>query len=178
MGFKLKNIKTVGSVAPSSSFLVNNMLESIDFSKDVHVVEYGVGDGCITKEILKRMSPNSKLISFEINQEFCSKILNEIKDKRFSLEQQSAEDIQEILKKHNIEKVDAVISSLPLAMMPKTVVNNILSQSKQVLKTGSKFVQFQYSFLNYSNLKDTFSSISKRFTLLNLPPAIVFECEE
>ena len=66
----LKSIKEVGTVLPSSKFVVSKMIEPINFEKDISILEFGSGTGVITKEILKKMTPSSKLICFETNTSF------------------------------------------------------------------------------------------------------------
>ena len=88
----IRNIRTTGSVVRSSRFLVREMLKPVDFKQAKVIVELGAGDGVLTREILKKMHANARLLCFEINPEFC-KILNEIKDKRLILIEDSAENI-------------------------------------------------------------------------------------
>jgi phospholipid N-methyltransferase len=66
----LKNLKTLGTVMPSSSFLSKRMLREIDFSQAEVIVELGPGNGAITKYIIEQLSPIARLICFEINNNF------------------------------------------------------------------------------------------------------------
>ncbi len=43
----------VGSIIPSSSFLVNNMCKQVNTEKPGYIVEIGVGIGCITEKLLE-----------------------------------------------------------------------------------------------------------------------------
>ena len=45
----------LGSVIPSSRFLVNDLMAQVDWDRARVVVEYGPGVGTITQHILKRM---------------------------------------------------------------------------------------------------------------------------
>ncbi|HAP01681.1 MAG TPA: hypothetical protein DCQ93_07140, partial [Bacteroidetes bacterium] len=76
--------KKVGAVMPSSRYLVREMIKPIDFSKAHLIVEYGPGHGNITKEILKKMLPDAKLLVFEINPPFIEE-LEKIKDNRLHI---------------------------------------------------------------------------------------------
>ncbi|MEM1215016.1 MAG: ribosomal RNA adenine dimethylase, partial [Bacteroidota bacterium] len=67
----LRNMRTVGTVTPSSRFLCESMLKGIDFSKAKFLVELGAGDGVVTKHILKRMRPDARLLAFEVQPDFC-----------------------------------------------------------------------------------------------------------
>mgnify|MGYP000483529453 CR=1 FL=1 len=48
------------------------MLEDIDFSKTLTIVEFGPGNGSLTKDLLTNLSSDSQLISFEINEKSSS----------------------------------------------------------------------------------------------------------
>ena len=50
----LKESKMVGSVRPSSRFLMEKMLQNIDFENSKIIVELGPGTGVFTYEILKK----------------------------------------------------------------------------------------------------------------------------
>ena len=62
----VKNYKTSGTVVPSSKYLANKMLKDIDFSSAKLIVELGPGNGVITHDILKKLSPDATLICFEL----------------------------------------------------------------------------------------------------------------
>ena len=162
---------------PSSKFLIKKMLSNIDFSNAKVIVEYGPGNGIITKHILNKMNNDAILICFEINKEFV-KCLQLIDDKRLVVTQKSAENIAEILQNLKIDQVDCFISSLPLSILPYKMAKNILINSKQVLKNKGLFIQYQYSF----NFLKTFQAIFNKknvfltFEILNLPPAFIYKC--
>jgi phospholipid N-methyltransferase len=69
-----------------------------------------------------------------------------------------------------------VISSLPLALIDGSLREDILSSVDSNLRTGGRFMQYQYSLRNYSDMKSIFSKVKLDFTLRNMPPAIVYEC--
>lgn len=172
----LIHFKTIGSVTPSSGFLVEKMLKGIDFESAGVIVEFGVGNGCITKEILKKLKVDGKLICFEINEEFCRIISTEINDTRFILIQKSAEEITNELLRLGIGKVDYIISSLPLALIREMSLNNILAQVKNLLSHNGVFMQYQYSLANYSDMKKHFNRVTKKIELRNIPPAVIYQC--
>ena len=176
----VKNIKTLGSVLPSSRFLIKKMLRNVDFSKDLILVEFGPANGIITSEILKRMSANSKLICFEINPAFYQFLTENIKDDRVILLQESAENIDVELKKNGITEIDFCISSLPLAMIPKEICEKIIKNTIKVLKPNSGFVQYQYSLQYYKPLKNLFNkkNIRLNFVFFNFPPAFIYNCKK
>ena len=89
---------------------------------------------------------------------------------------QSAEKVLEELKKLSLDKVDYIISSIPLVVIPAPIMNRILLAARDSLKDGGKFIQFQYSLTTQKKLKKLFSDVEVDFTPLNLPPAFVYIC--
>jgi phosphatidylethanolamine/phosphatidyl-N-methylethanolamine N-methyltransferase len=174
----IKQRKMVGAIAPSSVFLRKKMLARIDFSKDINIIELGPGTGIFTKGILKKMSPKSKLLSFELNPTFHLKLTNKIHDKRLNIINDSAENIKLHLKKHNIESVDVVVSSLPLTVIPDSIKNNIINSSYESLSENGMFVQFQYSLNAKKLLNSKFNFVDIVFSSLNIPPAFVYYCKK
>jgi phospholipid N-methyltransferase len=172
----LKQGKNIGSITPSSKFLVKKMIEPVDFNKAKIIVEFGPGTGVITLEILKRMDQDAKLIVFEINDDFVEQ-LKEIPDTRMEIINDNAGNIEAHLKKRGIEKADYVISSIPLAMIPKKTEYGILNSVKNVLNPDGALIQFQYSFASLKKLKEVFDDVQIDFTSMNVPPACIFTCK-
>lgn len=173
----LKSFKNSGTIKPSSKHLVNLMLADVDFSQDIVIVEYGTGDGVITAEILKRMTKKSKLIAFEINDLFYEHCKAKFSShKNFSLYSDSAESLPKILLEHQISKVDFILSSLPLSIMDDEVVDTIIDTSVHLLDKNGALIQYMYSFKKLKYFKSKFKKVNIDFTVLNVPPAVVFTC--
>lgn len=174
----VRNIKTLGTVAPSSRFLSKRMLREINFSTAEVLVELGPGNGAITKYILNKLAPNSKLVCFEINDNFYHQ-LKALKHPQLIVLKASAENIVEELKKLHIYKVNYIISSLPLTIIPDEVSDAILDKSFEILVENGSFIQFQYSLSYFKKLKKVFKeSISLEFEPLNIPPAFIYRCKK
>jgi phospholipid N-methyltransferase len=172
----LKNIKTVGTLARSSKVLSESMCNDIDFSKDIIIAELGVGDGVITEEILKRLSPKSKLIAFEINENFFNLMQEKFKDERIILVKDSAEFIKEHLDKNGVEDVDYVISAIPFTNIDKEEMIKILMQVKGIIKKNGFFVQYHYTRRIKKVYEAVFGNIDIKFVPMNFPPAFIMKC--
>lgn len=168
---------TIGALSPSSSFLAEKMLKPIHFDEAKCIVEFGPGTGVFTTKLLEKMSPDSKLLAFEINPVFLEE-LKTIQDDRLIVINDSAEKIDHYLTLHHLEKADYIVSSLPFAMIPDEVVDAILKNSIEALAPKGKYIQFQYSLNALSKLKAIYSKVKINFTFLNLPPAFVFTCSK
>jgi phospholipid N-methyltransferase len=170
-------MKVTGTITPSWEFLVRRMVEPIDFETAECIVEFGAGDGVITREILKQMGPDCKLISFEVNDKFFEHI-REIKDPRFIPIFDSAEKTMEVLHQHGFQNADYIVSGLPLAIFPKELTDNILNAAMEALEPGGLYIQFQYSLTSLRMLRKRFARVRYSFVPINLPPAFVYVCEK
>lgn len=168
----VKNFRSTGAIASSSPALVKKLVAPLPGDRPVKVIELGPGDGCVTRAILSRISPDSELTAFEINGTFIQ-LLNSIQDDRLSVLPVGAEQLREYFQENS---VDYVISSLPLSMIPKDVKAEILRQSQLALKPEGQFYQYQYALQDYSLLKDYFGRVTVSFTMANLPPAFIYTC--
>ncbi|MEQ8954659.1 MAG: rRNA adenine N-6-methyltransferase family protein [Pseudomonadales bacterium] len=171
----IRNIKTTGTITPSSGSLIRELLASIDFDNTTAIVELGSGTGCVTKALLRRMRPDARLICMELDNEFVYR-LNALNDKRIHVYNACASSIRGVLDDQHINKVDYIVSSLPLALMNDDVVSQILTSAQDNLSDNGRFLQYQYSLANYGDIKNVFDQVKLRFTLRNMPPAFVYDC--
>ena len=174
----LKNLKTSGTIAPSSKFLAKRMLKKIDFLAADVIVELGPGNGAITHYILKGLHPKATLICFEINDVFYNELL-QINHPQLIVLKMSAENIKAEINKLGFSEVNYIISSLPLAIIPNTISKVILKEAHKSLAIGGMFIQYQYSLTYFRKLKSVFKDkISLDFEPLNIPPAFVYRCKK
>ncbi|HEU4988224.1 MAG TPA: methyltransferase domain-containing protein [Gemmatimonadaceae bacterium] len=161
---------------PSSRHLVDRLLAGIDFVDARAIVELGVGTGCVTREILRRMRPDARLISLEINPEFVALARRRFRDPRLVLRNACAGDLPRILDEEGLDEVDAVVSSLPLRIMDQALVDRVLDVSRACLRPDGRFHQYQYSLSHYAKLAHRYADVDVRFTVRNTPPAFVYAC--
>lgn len=168
-----KNWKEVGALAPTSRFVARRMLKNIDFNGAKVIVELGAGMGRpITREILRRMGPDARLMAFEINPEFCAE-LERMGDARLIVINDSAANLERRL---GGIVPDHVVSSIPLSTLRDDVRDDVLRQIKEALRPGGSFVQVQYSWSSNGAIRSYFNDVRRGIESLNLPPAIIYEC--
>lgn len=173
----LFSIKKVGAIAPSSKYLAKNILKDISFDENQVILEFGSGNGAITKHILKQLPSNSKLISLEINTSFLKHCKIKFGNyKNFEIHNHSAIEFDTLLKKLNIDKVDYLISSLPLSIIPEDELTILFKKIPNYINSNGSFIQYQYSLGKYKFLKNIFNTVKLDFTLTNIPPAFVYKC--
>jgi phospholipid N-methyltransferase len=170
------------------------MVEQVDFRKPCTIVELGSGTGVITHEILRRMTPDSRLFALEINRNFVRHLQTHCQDRRLTLLQADAADLVNQLYRHTAGPVHAVISSLGLTGMKPEERERIVQAAEVCLAPAGVMTQFQYltsqapvpnlgnvhspRFEERNFLKSYFPCVSAKRVLLNLPPAMVFTCRK
>src|SRR5579871_1100697 len=125
--------RMLGSIIPSSRFLIKQLLEPIDWERARVIVEYGPGVGGITAEILRRMRPDARLIAIEMNPDFVRFLRNSLRDERFHVAEGSAADVKEILHQQGHAKATYIISGIPLGTMSQAVREPILRHTCEAL---------------------------------------------
>ncbi len=166
----------LGSVVPSSPFLVKDIMAQVDWDRARVLVEFGPGVGTLTKEILRRMRHDAVLIVIELNEDFVQYLGNAIRDPRLRVVHGSAAHVRRILAEHGIAPADYIISSLPYSLFPEALRQEIVSESRHALKAQGSLLVFQYSRLLLPYLKSSFSSVRLNFQPLNILPALIFHC--
>jgi phospholipid N-methyltransferase len=168
--------RMLGSIIPSSRFLIKQLLEPIDWEKARVIVEYGPGVGGITAEILRRMRPDARLVAIEMNGDFVNFLRKSLVDQRFDVVEASAADVNEILKKLGLPKADYILSGIPLGSMPSVVRGPILQNTREALAAGGSFLVFQFTTRVLPDLNRVFRYVQRKFEPLNILPAHLFFC--
>lgn len=159
----------IGSVTPSSHYLVEEMLSRTDWSQVRRAVELGAGTGVLTAQILRRLDQKKSLTVFELDK----KLRDELKSSLHIDVCENAEDLPRFLEPHS---VDIILSSLPWTTLPRRCSFNILRGILQCLRPNGQFIAFQYSWQMYRLFKELFQSVKISFVLRNVPPAFVYDC--
>jgi phospholipid N-methyltransferase len=163
--------KKVATIAPSSQRTISRVCRNIDFSKDLTLVEYGPGTGCITKEILSKMSTQSTLTVFETNAAFVSR-LKQLDDPRLLVIHDDASNAPQVLKQ---KSVDYVISGIPFSFIDPASQELLIHRTRALLGKEGTFLAYQASPKLRKRLSMHFQQVRTRFQPLNLPPLWVFE---
>jgi phospholipid N-methyltransferase len=172
----LKHPKMLGSVIPSSRFLIRELLSQIDWRRADLIVEYGPGVGNITREILQRMHPDARLVVFEMNEEFADFLRESIRDPRLHVVHGSAGDVAQVLRTQGLGEADYIISGIPFSTMPGDVRTEILHATRDSLARDGRFLVYQFSGKVLPHLRSVFSHVRQDFEPLNILPARLFYC--
>jgi phospholipid N-methyltransferase len=168
--------RMLGSIVPSSRFLIRQLLEPIDWEQARVIVEYGPGVGGITTEVLRRMRPDALLIAIETNPEFVRFLRSSTADERLRVVEASAEWVDEILRQHGHDKASYIISGIPFSTLSAPVRERILRKTCGVLEPRGAFLVYQFSTRVLEDLQRIFRYVRRQFEPLNVLPAHLFFC--
>lgn len=171
-----KHPKMLGSIIPSSPFLVRRMLESVNWQQAGVLIEYGPGIGTFTQEILRRMHPDAVLIAIETNEDFVDYLRRAYPDPRLQIVHDSAENIQQVLADNELGRADYVIAGIPFSTLPNELKERILCSTQQALEPDGNFLLYQFSPKILPHLQEAFSYVKKSFVPLNFLPAHFYCC--
>lgn len=173
--------RDVGAIAPSSRFLAQKMVQSLDLPPDARVVEFGPGTGPFTEVLLELLGEDGSYLGVERDPEFFAHLKARFPEA--DIVEGSVEDLLEFMQARGWDQIDAILSGLPFASLPQDVTETILRSSYQALKPGGSFTTFQYvhsvplpsarKFRQW--MHEAFGPLEARqIEWRNLPPAFVF----
>lgn len=171
-----KNPKMLGSLIPSSRFLIKQLLRDVKWNDVRVIVEYGPGVGTISGEILKRMRPDAKLVVFEINDDFVRVLKGRFNDPRLHVLHRSAAQVQDALRELGLENADCAIAGIPFSIMKDTDRQAVLQNTHAALRPGGSFLVYQFSSRVRADLEKIFGPVHQGFEPLNILPARLFHC--
>lgn len=179
LGEGLRNLRSIGSVTPSSRHLTHRLLRNVDFSHARCIVEWGPGLGTVTDSIINELGENATLVCCEVHTPFYDNLAGRITDKRVHIINDTAENLHEHLLRLRLPNPAYIISSIPLTNMSAQTRKTVLETAKQCLHDGGMYIQYQYIVpFSVREIKRYFPKTSLDFVFFNTPPAWVYECRK
>ena len=165
------NPRAVGAVLPTSRWAVRDMLDMADVPGAGLVVEMGAGTGVQTGELLARMGPDARLISFEIDPRLAKLLAERYDDPRLQVVSESAEHVDGYL---GGRRADVVVSALPYTSLEPELRRRLLDLLPRVVSPGGTVLMIQYSPVMQTELRRRFAGLRRRISPRNVPPAFLF----
>ena len=174
----LRNPRELGSITPSSRFLARAILGQIDFRRPLRIVELGPGTGVFTRQIVRHLGPDGRLVALDTNAEFVAQLHGKLPDPRLTVLHESAERVCDVVAAQGWPSADVIVSGIPYLLLPRPVTAEIVQRSYDALDTGGLFVGYQYWPYVRPFLRVVFGHCRTRVVLRNLPPAVVMSCRK
>jgi phospholipid N-methyltransferase len=166
----------LGSLVPSSRFVIDDVMAQVDWHRARVVVEYGPGVGTITRAVLELLHPDATLVAIEMNCDFVRLLEDEIRDSRVRVVHGCALNVRRILAELHLPRADYIISGTPFTNMPAAARRNIERESREALQAEGAMVAYQFTRSVRPYLESQFSSVRQNFQLWNILPTHTFYC--
>lgn len=131
-----------GAQCPSGRALAREVARAVDPQVPGLVIELGAGTGSVTRALIARGVPEERLLLVESNAEFCALLSQRYPQAR--LVQGDALALPRWLRQTSSAPVAAVVSGLPLKLMPPRVRVRLLHDCLRLMGPGGRFIQFTY----------------------------------
>ncbi len=167
----------VAYVLPSSKALIRRVLGRIDFARKVFV-EFGAGEGCYTRELVKRLAPDARLLVFELDGHLADHLRRQFRDDdRVIVYCQDAATFREELHKLGIQKADYVVSGIPFSYLEPKKKKEILHAVHEGLVPDGQFIVYQVTPELKSHTR-MFAAHEVEYFLANIPPMFIVACHK
>jgi phospholipid N-methyltransferase len=164
----------VGAIAPSSPQLAQAITAEIS-AENAPVIELGAGSGVFTRALIERGIPEAGLALVEQSEAFAGQL-----KVRFPQARVLCMDATQLEARTAIggERAGAVVSGLPLLLMPAPTVATILERAFECLRPEGAFYQFTYGPRSpvSRGVLDRLGLAAVRVGMVlgNFPPAFVY----
>ena len=165
----------VGALTKSSRYTVRAVVKHINPLARV-IVEYGAGDGIVTKKLLDRLPPQGKLAAIEMNKALLPH-LRRIRDPRLSVIEGDAIMLSKNFGRFGCADTDAVVSSIPFTFLTPKKREELIHNTRKNLARGGQFIVFQYTPLVFPLLKKHFKQVKVYYEVRNFLPYFIMVAE-
>lgn len=173
----LSRPRQVASIVPSSRTLIRKVAGKMDFSRPRVIAEFGPGEGCHTREWTSRMSPDSRLLLFELDRELATHLQDHFRsDPRVTVLNADAAVLPQALAERGLPHCDYVVSGIPFSLLEPEKKRALLRSTFDVLAPHDDAAFIIYQVTN--ELRDNghcahFPRAESEYCLANIPPMFV-----
>ena len=176
----LRHPKDVSSIIPSSRATIRRVIRRVPRYQEQVIVEYGSGMGDIARELLRpgRIGTDSSLILIEKIPEYAEYLQKTLHDPRLHIRCDSAVHVRGILRECGVHKADVIISSVPLTVMPASLRDQILGETRTALKDDGIFIAYLFRPVVERYLRAFFPDVQREYVWRNIPPLMIYEARK
>ena len=166
----------VGALTRSTSYVADEIIRALP-AHAKYIVEYGPGDGVVTREVLQRLPKDGRLVIIERNAQFIGE-LKRIGDPRLTVVHGDVVEHSRALWSLGMPRVDAVFSGIPCTFFTPPVRESIVRGTHAALASNGSFIVYQYTTLMRPVLRKYFPKVTTRLEPINLPPYFVMRADK
>jgi phosphatidylethanolamine/phosphatidyl-N-methylethanolamine N-methyltransferase len=161
---------------PSSKYLADAMCTQVNGSCNGVVLELGAGTGAVTRALLNQGVAQERLYIIE-----CDKMLARMLREYYpdaTVIEGDAGQLDRLLAERGVTQVNAVVSSLPMLVIPQRTQLAILKKSFSLLAPDGVFVQYTYGTRSPIGIQVCervgITGVESKSVWRNLPPAKIW----
>src|SRR3977135_131953 len=163
----------IATIVPSSKALVERFARKMDFSQPRVIAEYGPGEGVHSREIVRRMSPGSQLLLFELDPAFSRDLRRQFADDpRVHVINWVAARFLEELECRGISHCDYILSGIPFSILEIKKKRALLAKTYEALAEGGRFIIYQVTNALRQHVT-LFDRAESEYVLQNIPPMFI-----
>jgi phosphatidylethanolamine/phosphatidyl-N-methylethanolamine N-methyltransferase len=132
----------VGAIAPTSRTAARALARSVPEVARPVVLELGAGTGAITRVLCERVPDGGRVIAIESDLDLAEYVREAVPDAE--AECADARELEAVLDGAGVDRVDAVVSSLPLTLMRPDARSAVLRAAARRLHPDGEFVTITY----------------------------------
>ena len=169
----LKRPFQIASIVPSSKAMVGRVASKMDFTQPRVIAEYGPGEGVHSREMLRRMTPDSHLLLFELDPALARALERQFAgDSRVHVIHGDAASLPFELKRRGFDSCDYILSGIPFSILKIEKKRALLRKTYDALKPDGKFIIYQVT----NELRQhatVFPRDESEYFLQNIPPMFI-----
>ncbi|WP_439681103.1 class I SAM-dependent methyltransferase [Embleya sp. MST-111070] len=149
-----RDLRTTGAIAPSGKALARLLTDPVQdhARRPLNVLEAGAGTGSVTRALIPRLSPGSRLDIVEANARFASQLRHLVRTHpRLAGESERVRVHHTLVEELDTGRpYDVIVSGLPFTNFTPTQVDTIMSRYLELLHPGGTLTYFAYRGTRYA----------------------------
>lgn len=164
---------SVGALVPSSRKLARRMASLVPHDHEGWVIELGAGTGVITSALLDHGVSRDRFLAVDR----CPDMIRSLRHKlpQVTAIHGDATQLEQLLETHfgsKTTRVNTVVSSLPMRVLPQVVVDQVQEQFRKIIPENGTLIQFTYDLRPGATMMPRgFVPCKGRIVWGNFPPA-------
>ncbi|MFB8026815.1 MULTISPECIES: class I SAM-dependent methyltransferase [unclassified Streptomyces] len=149
-----RDLRTTGAIAPSSKTLARLLTDPLQEhgTQPLNVLEAGAGTGSVTRTLIPRLSPGSRLDIVEANARFASQLRSLVRiHPRLAGESERVRVHHALVEQLDTGRpYDVIVSGLPFTNFTAAQVDRIMNRYMELLHPGGTLTYFAYRGTRYA----------------------------
>lgn len=172
----LQSPSQVGSIIPSSSFMVRKITDLVAQANPKSVAEFGAGTGVITRRLHEwSQRSQAQLLVFEKDDQLRQYLEGQFPDLTIYAD---ALTLPDVMKEKNLSQMECIVCGLPFTLFSQELREKFFDLMYNCLADEGTLIMFQYSLHMLKPLKKRYRMVNIKFIPLNIPPAFVYHCQK